>query len=76
MLDRTQSVIDERFTDTKEHKLAMTLHALSSAAGCLHEMSLDPEYRDLMIDEAGQLSSIALAVNLVWSRVQARSAAR
>lgn len=74
MLDRTK-VIDERFADTKEHKLAMTLHSLSSSVGCLYEMSMDPEYRDLMVDEAGQLSDIALALNLTWSRIQARSAA-
>lgn len=74
MLDVTK-IIDERFADTKEHKLAMTLHALSSAAGTLSEMSLDAECLELMVDEAGQLSEIALAVNLVWSRMRARSAA-
>jgi hypothetical protein len=66
---------DERFADSKSHKLAMTLHALTSAAGALEAMSHDAEYRDLMVEEAGSVSEITLALNLVWSRVQARSAA-
>lgn len=63
---------DERFTDTKEHQVAMTMHSLSAAAGCLHEMSLDPEYRDIMIEDLGRLSDVLLALNLAWSRIKAR----
>jgi hypothetical protein len=76
MLDRTKfDCQDERFADTKEHKLAMTLHAAASALRTLEVMSHDPEYRDLMVEDAGSVSELALCTSLVWSRVRARSAA-
>lgn len=80
MLDRTQfsncqSEIDERFSDTKEHKLAMVLHSLRSTVMTLEEMSHDPEYRDLMVEDIGSVSEIALAMEIIWGRVKAREAA-
>ena len=60
---------------SKEHQVAMTLQALTSAAGVLHDMSLSPEYRDIMVDDLGQISDAAKAINLVWSRLRAREAA-
>lgn len=81
MLDRTNlndcqpEHIDERFTDTKEHKLAMTLHALRSAVSTLEEMTHDPEYRDLMVEDIGSVSEIALAFGCIWDRIKAREAA-
>ena len=81
MLDRTKyqdcqsEHIDERFADTKEHKLAMTLHALRSAVSTLEEMSHDPEYRDLMVEDIGSVSEIALGVSIIWARVKARESA-
>jgi hypothetical protein len=78
MLDRTRrnDCQDEHVKAAKAHKLAMALHAAASAMGALEAMSHDAEYRDMMVDEAGSVSEIALAASLVWSRVRARSAAR
>lgn len=75
MLDRTKPVIDEQFSDTKEHKLCMVLHSMRSAVGAWEEMSRDPEYRDLMVEDIGSVSEIALAVGIIWARVKAREAA-
>lgn len=74
MLDRTK-VIDEQFADTKEHRLAMVLHSLRRDVGTLEEMTHDPEYRDLMVDDIGSVAEIALAFQCIWGRVKAREAA-
>ena len=66
---------DNQLAGAKSHKLAMTMHTAQSAIATLFEMSNDAEYRDLMVDDAGSVSELALALNLIWSRVKARNAA-
>lgn len=65
----------EAFETSKEHQVAMAIHSLTSAAGCLFEMSNDAEYRDIMIRELGQISGASLAIGMVWDRVRAREVA-
>jgi len=62
-------------TGTNDVEIAVTMHSLTMAAGKLFQMSNEADSRDKMIDYLGNLSEIALAINLVWSRVKARDEA-
>lgn len=77
MLDRTTQADsqDEHVTDRKAHEVAMAMHSLASAVDCVSEMSMSPEYRDLLVKDLGQISGAALAIGLAWSRLKAREKA-
>jgi hypothetical protein len=62
-------------TDTADVEIAVTMQSLTMAAGKLFHLSNEADSRDKMIDYLGNLSEIALAINLVWSRVKAREEA-
>jgi hypothetical protein len=74
MLARTDETEDD-FLKSPQNEIGLLLQTMKMAAGRLEELSHDAEARDAMVDDAGDISAVTLAMNLIWSRVSARSAA-
>lgn len=52
-----------------------TLFAFRASTEAICEMAKSPDFRDMAVEDSGSIAEAVLAVNLMWSALQARKAA-
>lgn len=57
------------------HAWGMALYSFREATKAICEMAKSPDYRDMAVDDLGEISDAVLAANLMWSQLKSRKAA-